>query len=145
MNMNRTELPCPPGIIVSVIGDNRAKANVTVSNAAAMNPEGQPGPLLRAPTPRQVLVTPLTVPARARPPLIDKVLLKAVSKTGKKEAKIFTMRSIDTEKIVSHDALKTAIRGQLQEDIIRTDFDVGFMNGKCYQCSKSRKSFQNLG
>ena len=129
LNMNRTEIPRPPGVIVSVIGDNRAKANVTVSNGAAISPDGHPGPLLSAPTPRQVLVTPLTVPARARPTLIDKVLLKAVSKTGKKEAKIFTMRSIDTDKIVSRDALKTAIRGQLRKDIIRTDFDVGFMNG----------------
>ena len=90
--MNHTEIPHPPGIIVSVIGDNRAKANVTVSNVASISPDSQPGPLLRAPTPRQVLVTPLTVPARARPTLIDKVLLKAVSKTGKKEAKIFTMK-----------------------------------------------------
>ena len=78
--MNHTEIPRPPGIIVSVIGDNRAKANVTVSNVASIRPDGQPGPLLRAPMPRQVLVTPSTVPARARPPLIDKVLLKAVSK-----------------------------------------------------------------
>ena len=78
--MNHTEIPRPPGIIVSVTGDNRAKANVTVSNVASISPDGQPGPLLRAPTPQQVLATPLTVPARARPPLIDKVLLKAVSK-----------------------------------------------------------------
>ena len=63
MNMNRTELPRQPGVIVSVIGDNRAKVNV--SNGAAMSPEGQPGPLLRAPMPWQVLVTHLTVPARA--------------------------------------------------------------------------------
>lgn len=55
--------------------------------------------------------------------------MKVVSKTGKKDAKIFTTRSIDTEKIISRDALKTAIRGQLRKDIIRTDFDVGFMNG----------------
>ena len=132
--MNRTEIPCPPGVIVSVIGDNRAKASVTVSNGAVISLDGQPGPLLHAPAPRQVLVTPLTVPARTvpartRPTLIDGVLLKAASKTGKKEAKIFTIRSIDIEKIVSRDALKTAIRGQLQKDIIRTDFDVGFMNG----------------
>ena len=103
--MNRTEIPHPPGIIVSVIGDNRAKANITVSNGAAISPDGQSGPLLHAPTPRQVLVTPLTVPARTvpartRPTLIDKVLLKTVSKTGKKEAKTLTIRSIDTEKIV---------------------------------------------
>ena len=95
---------------MSLIGDNRAKANVMVSNGAAMSPEGQPGPLLRAPTPWQVLVTPLTVPARARPTWIDKVLLKAVSKTGKKEVKIFTMRRL------SRDVLKTAIRGQLRKD-----------------------------
>ena len=89
MNMNLTELPRPPGIIVSAIGDDKAKVNVMVSNGAAMSPEGQPGPLLRAPTPQQVLVTPLTVPARARPTLINKVLLKAVSKMGKKEVKIY--------------------------------------------------------
>ena len=121
--MNCNETPRPPGVNVSVIGDNRAKANVTVSNGAAISPDTRPGPLLHAPMPRQVLVTPLTVPARTRPNLIDKVLLKAVSKTEKKEAKVFTMRSIDTEKTVSRDALKTAIRGQLQKDIIRTDFD----------------------
>ena len=107
--MNRTEIPCPPGVIVSVIGDNRAKASVT---GAVISPDGQPGPLLHAPAPQQVLVTPLTVPARTvpartRPTLIDGVLLKAASKTGKKEAKIFTIRSIDIEKIVSRDALKT--------------------------------------
>ena len=111
--MNRTKIPHPRGIVVSVIGDNRAKANVNVSNGAAMSPDGQPGPLLHAPMPRQVLVTPLTVPTRARPTLINKVLLKAVSKTGKKEAKIFTMRSIDTDKIVLRDGSKTAIRSQL--------------------------------
>ena len=48
--MNRTEISRPPGVIVSVIGDNRAKANVTVSNGAAISPDGQPGPLLHAPT-----------------------------------------------------------------------------------------------
>ena len=117
VNMNRTELPRLPGVIISVIGDNKAKANVTVSNGAAMSPDGQPGPLLHAPMPRQVLVTPLTVRARAKPTLINKVLLKAVSKMGKKEAKIFTMRSIDAEEIVSRDALnvlKTAIRSAVE-------------------------------
>ena len=33
------------------------------------------------------------------------------------------MRSIDTGKIVSHDALKTAIRGKI---LICIDFDIGF-------------------
>ena len=36
------------------------------------------------------------------------------------------MKSIDTGKIVSHDALKTAIRGKI---LIHADFDIGFMNG----------------
>ena len=47
--MNCTEIPRPPGVIVSVIGDNTAKANVTVSNGAAISPDSQPGPLLHAP------------------------------------------------------------------------------------------------
>ena len=46
------------------------------------------------------------VPARARPTLIDKGLLKVVSKMEKKEAKIFTMSNIETDTIVLCDALK---------------------------------------
>jgi len=67
--MNPNETPRPPVIIVSVLGDNRAKANITVSNGV-INPDSHPGPLLHAPTPWQVLVTPLTVPGRTRPTLI---------------------------------------------------------------------------
>ena len=55
----------------------------------------------------QVLVIPLTVPARAKPTLNNKVLLKAVSKLGK-TGKGFHCEKYDTDKIVSHDALKTA-------------------------------------
>ena len=65
--MNCTEIPRPPGVIVSVIGDNTAKVDVTVSNEAATSPDSQPAPLLHVPMPWQVLVTPLTVPARTRP------------------------------------------------------------------------------
>ena len=99
--MNRTEIPRPPGVIVSVIGDNRAKANVTVSNGAAISPDGQPGPLLHALMPRQVLVTPLAVPARTRPTLIDKVLLKAVSKMGKKRQR-FSLLEVLTPRRLYH-------------------------------------------
>ena len=41
-NMNCIEIPCPSGVIVSVIGDNTATANVTVSNEAAISPDRQP-------------------------------------------------------------------------------------------------------
>ena len=81
---------------------NRAKANVTVSNGAAISPDSQPGPLLHAPTPRQVLVTPLAVPARTKPTLIDKVLLKAVSKTEEKKRQRFSLLEVLTPRRLYH-------------------------------------------
>ena len=56
--MNCTEIPCPPGVIVSVTGGDTAKAGVIVSDGAAISPDSQPGPLVHVPTPRQVLVIP---------------------------------------------------------------------------------------
>ena len=115
VNMNCTEIPRPPGVIASVIGDNRAKRMLLL----AMGLRGA----LTVRSAQTIAVCsygtacaghPSDCPARARSILIDKVLLKAVRKTGEKKAKVFTMRSIDTEKIVSRDALKTAIRGQLR-------------------------------
>jgi hypothetical protein len=60
--------------------------------------------------------------------IIDKVILKAVSKTGK-NYKLFTLRSIDCNKVVSREDLKAIIRRQLQDDIKRRDFDIGVVSG----------------
>ena len=59
--------------------------------------------------------------------IIEKVILKAVPKTGK-NYKLFSLRSINCNKVVSHDDLKDVIRKQLQDDIQR-DFDIGVVSG----------------
>ena len=81
---------------------------------------------------RQVIVTPLTTsPAHATQPysanVIKKVLLKAVSKSNKKDPKTFTLRNIQSSHISTCHELKFLIRAQLQEDMIKEDFDVGYL------------------
>lgn len=84
---------------------------------------------------RRVLITPLGQPAQVpthvqtTPSVINKVLLKAVTKEAKKKEKIFTLRHIYTEKISSCDELKKIIKQQLSNDIIDwEEFDVGYIN-----------------
>ena len=62
------------------------------------------------------------------PSVIQKVLLKAVSKGGKSGSKMFTLHSIDSGKVASRVTLKTEIRGQLHGDIVSNDFDVGYIS-----------------
>lgn len=78
--------------------------------------------------PRQVLVTPLPggPPTKTGDaPTVEKVMLKAVSKAGK-ESKLFTLRGLDTGKLISRDDIKHAILDQLQDDV-SGDFDVGLI------------------
>lgn len=85
----------------------------------------------------RVLITPLGQPAQVPTQIgnvIDKVLLKAVSKEAQKKnmiEKIFTLRHIQTEKISSCIDLKKMIKKQLSDDIIEwEEFDVGYINKK---------------
>ena len=77
------------------------------------------------------LTSSLPPPSVPKPPsVIQKVLLKAVSKVGKSGAKMFTLCGIDSSKVASHDNLKAEIRVQLRgdivsSDIVSSDFDVG--------------------
>ena len=61
---------------------------------------------------RRVLITPLGQPGRKSvPPVIVKVFLKAVAKTGKKKDKIeeiFTLHRINTDKVCTCDGAKEA-------------------------------------
>ena len=83
---------------------------------------------------RRVLITPLGQMGHGSaqvsvhvPPIIDKVLLKAVSKTAGKKDKIFTLRRIDTGKVTSCDHLKKLIKRQLRDDVVDwEEFDVGY-------------------
>ena len=88
---------------------------------------------------RRVLITPLGQTGHGSAqrsqtplPIIDKVLLKAVSKSaGKKKDKIFALRRIETEKVTSCDDLKKLIKRQLRDDVVDwEEFDVGYTNSK---------------
>ena len=63
------------------------------------------------------------------PSVIQKVLLKAISKVGNSGSKMFTLRSIDSVKVASRDTLKAEIQGQFRGDIVSNDFDVGYVSG----------------
>ena len=117
-------------VIVNNEADSRIPPRVTVAPA-------RPGVGMRQP----VTITPISPfvpPASSKPPvIIQKVLLKAVSKVGKQVSKMFTLRNIDIDKIVSRDNLKEEIRGQFRGDIVSSDFDVG------YVCANSVISIRN--
>ena len=88
---------------------------------------------------RPVTITPISINTGAlpcnvstiptSPTVIEKVLLKAVSRAGKTGFKMFTLRNIDCNKISSRDDLIREIRRQLLGDIIQSEFDVGFVSG----------------
>ena len=109
-------------VTVNNEADSRIPARVTVAPV-------RPGIGTRQP----VTITPISPfvpPATPKPPvIIQKVLLKAVSKVGKQVSKMFTLRNIDVNKIVSRDNLMGEIRGQLRGDIVSSDFDVGYVCG----------------
>ena len=60
---------------------------------------------------------------------MDKVLLKAVNKKGKKDPKIFTLRNINQHALLTCEDLKGVIRTKLSDDITNGDFDVGYVQG----------------
>ena len=84
---------------------------------------------------RPVLITPLsTGPSisvlQATPVnVVERIFLKAVTRKDKGNPKMFTLRNLDCDKIVSCGALKKEIRNQLKEDVVSSDFDVGFLHG----------------
>ncbi len=60
---------------------------------------------------------------------VDKVLLKAVNKKGKKDSKTFTLRNVNQHALLTSDDLKRVIRMKLSDDITSGDFDVGYVQG----------------
>lgn len=70
-----------------------------------------------------VLVTP--VPPEA---IINKVLVKAVSKTVKKEFKTFSLRNVNTIILKTPESLKREIKRQFAEDIINESFEIGYIH-----------------
>ena len=119
------------------VGNNSAgvsEVSVTV-NRSSCTPGSSSEVARKIVTPRDmhrgVTITPIQ-PAQQKQ-VIEKALLKAVSKkAGKKTqsgAKTFILRSIRVSMVTSCSHLKDLIRKQLGEEIIKTDFDVGYLQG----------------
>ena len=70
-----------------------------------------------------VLVT--QVPPEA---IINKVLVKAVNKTVKKEFKTFSLRNVNTIILKTPESLKREIKKQFAEDIIDGSFEIGYIH-----------------
>ena len=82
---------------------------------------------------RRVLISPYNgqqqLPVGGSSQVIEKVLLKTVTRTGaRKEEKIFTLRRITPSKMLSCDDLKKEIKKQLAGDV-GEEFDVGYSEG----------------
>ena len=82
---------------------------------------------------RRILITPLGQPGQMStqlvPPVIDKVLLTAAAKTGKKKDKLFILYRINTSQVCMCDELKKLIKKQLCDNVIAwEEFDVGYIN-----------------
>ena len=75
---------------------------------------------------------------------IDKVLLKAVNKKGKKDPKTFTLRNIDQHAISTGDDLKSMIRKKLSDDITTGEFDVGYIQGTTVVRVRSSEDLEEL-
>ena len=63
--------------------------------------------------------------------VISKVLIGAVSEHGKKTTatKTFTLRNVNSAVITSCSQLQALIRNQISSDIIKSDFDVEYIQG----------------
>ena len=142
------------GCNVSLVGSHQA--NVVVHGAGLQAGEAQGGTVTLGGK-RRVFVTPLSshhfggsrlseqlprresvvMDASASPassvgllarPVINKLLLKAFSKSSKKDPKTFTLRNVPTATINTCEQLKDEIRVQLQNDVVQ-EFDVGYIQG----------------
>ena len=60
--------------------------------------------------------------------VIEKILLKAVSKSSKKDSKVFSLRFLDSTH-TNCKKVKEGIRRQLPDDIIEDDFELGVVQG----------------
>ena len=79
------------------------------------------------------------------PPVIDKVLLKAMAKTGEKKDKTFTLRRINMAKVCTCAELKKLIKKQLCDDVITwEEFDVGYINSKQSEKVVSIRNIEDL-
>lgn len=70
-----------------------------------------------------------TASSTTRHPVVEKVMLKAVSKSGKKASRSFALRNLNPACVNTCYDLKALIRAQLTGDITSKDFDIGYCQG----------------
>ena len=70
-----------------------------------------------------------TASSTTRHPVVEKVMLKAVLKSGKKASRSFALRNLNPACVNTCDDLKALIRAQLTGDITSKDFDIGYCQG----------------
>ena len=106
--------------------------SVTVNNGSGLGSSILPTAAGR----HGVIVTPLTsrpsptpVNIPVRPQLISKVLVKAFTKGSKKDPKIYTLRNINPDEVSTVHKLECVIRDQLFDEISRSRFDIGYIQG----------------
>lgn len=78
-------------------------------------------------------------------PLLSKVLVKVASKDGPiSSGKMFTVRDLDITTIFTCEDLKDAIKRQLTDDIVDSDFDVGYVEGSSVVRIRNRRDLEEV-
>ena len=78
-------------------------------------------------------------------PLLSKVLVKVASKDGPiSSGKMFTLRDLDITTILTCEDLKDAIKRQLTDDIVDSDFDVGYVEGSSVVRIRNRRDLEEV-
>ena len=129
------------------VGNNGAGVSVTVNSCSPTAQSLSVTPQVSVPR-RGVTITPIHS-SQPKPTIIGKVLLKAVSKkqTGKKVqsgAKTFVLRSINTSTVSTCSLLKALIRKQVGGEIIKDDFDVGYLQGNNVITMRNKEDIMEL-
>ena len=99
--------------------------------------------------PRQVVATilPPNQPQLAeKPPVIKKILLKAVSRQskGKDQPKTFTLSNIVPDQISCCKDFKSLIKEQLSGDITQDEFDLGYVQGNTAVSLRSKVDLDEI-
>ena len=85
-----------------------------------------------------------TASSTTRHPVVEKVMLKAVSKSGKKASRSFALRNLNPACVNTCDDLKALIRAQLTGDITSKDFDIGYCQGSSVVGLRSTEDLNQL-
>ena len=70
--------------------------------------------------------------------IVDKIILKAVSRGAKKDLRAYVLRNIETASVCTVDDMKNLIRNQLRREIILEDFSIGYTQGSTVVGIRSR-------